>query len=323
MKQLSALTLAVCLLASPVSAAIDGAWTANLNTKHPDRLSITMTSAESRHMGVTRPIAEFGLTPAQLNAASSAPVRFELRREAGTIAFDGTFAKGNGAGQFHFTPQPAALDAIRNLGIDMEPEKKRKERSEEDTLFTLAIFDVSTTFIRTMIAEGFKVSLDQYVAMRIFDVTPEYIHEMRSLGFRDIDDDDLIATRIHGVTPQYIRETRAAGWDLDLDELQATRIHGATPEFAAAMKRLGYDLSQKDLVAFRIHGVTPEFIESMRKLGYSDLTAKQLVTMRIHGVTPKFIAEVEQAGYVKVPVDKLVAMRIHGIDGKMLAKMAK
>jgi len=330
MRRFATLTLAVSLLAPSVCAAtLDGAWTAALDEKRPDRMYFSITRGQNHQNGNTMRVSAFtNLTDAQIRATTMTPVRFELRREAGNTVFEGTFRNGKGAGQFDFTPNHGYPDLIRALGVEftLEGERKhnRRERSEDETLFALALHDVSTSYIKTMMSEGYKVPLEDYLTMRIFDVTPEYIHEMRALGFKNISSEELVSSRIHGVTPAYVREMRAAGWNVSLEEYQSTRIHGATPAFAAEMKKLGYgNLSLDELVSFRIHGVTTEFITDLRKLGYNNIDADDLVSMRIHGVTPAFIRELEQAGYVKVPVEKLISMRIHGIDAKFIKNMSK
>lgn len=322
MKRIAWITLVVCLFATAASADIEGAWTAAIDEKRPERIYFSITRGRHHQNGSTMRIADFaGLTQAQVHAATMTPVQFDMRREAGTATFEGTFKKGKGAGQFTFVPNRAYIDAIERLGIKFDLDRKHR-MDEEESLFALAIHDVSTDFIKSMIAEGYRVSLEKYLSMRIFDITPEYIREMRSLGFKNIDADELVATRIHHVTPAYVREMRAAGWDLSLDDLQSSRIHGATPQFAAEMARLGYKLNFDDLVAFRIHRVTPELIAEMEKLGYRNISADDLVSMRIHRVTPEFIHELEEAGYTKVPIEKLISMRIHNIDAKFIKKMA-
>lgn len=318
------LTLVVCLLATAAYADIDGAWTAASDEKRPDRIYINLTQGRHHNMGMTMRISDFtALSRAQMDAPTMTPVTFELRREAGNATFEGTFRKGKGAGQFTFTGNRDYINAVRALGVpfDLESKRKHRDRSEEEELFSLALHDVSTAFIKQMQAEGFKVSLEKYLTMRIFDITPEYIREMRSLGYKDIDDEELVSSKIHKVTPAYIREMRAAGWDLSLDELQSSSIHGATPAFAAEMKKLGYSLDFDDLVSFRIHKVTPEFINELRDLGYTRVSADDLVSMRIHKVTPAFIRELKAAGYSNVPVEKLVSMRIHKIDAEYLKRM--
>lgn len=326
MKRLqTALLLAIAILLSlPAHAAVDAAWTATADKTNPSRLHVNISRNRNHQIGTTFDLARFsGLTPAQVSATTTTPVQFEMRREAGTVTFDGTFRSGHGAGQLTFAPNRAFIETLGSLGVPFELETRRRgrEQDEEETLFTLALHDVSSAFIRSMQSEGLHVSLEKYVALRIFDVTPDYIREMRSLGFGDLDADELIGTRIHRVTPQYVRDMRAAGWDLSLDDLQSSSIHGATPAFAKEMRAHGYQLEFDDLVAFRIHRVTPEFITSLRELGYTNVDADDLVSMRIHRVTPEFIREIQAAGYKGVPVEKLVSMRIHGVDAKFLKTM--
>lgn len=324
MKRIVTLTLGVCLAATAAFAEVDGAWTASYDREKPGRIHLQMTRGRTHNMGMTMRVADFtGLSEAQIQAPTMTPVEFRLNREAGTARFEGTFRDGKGAGQFTFAPNRSYLSTLRGLGIDVDlPSRRGRERDEDDHLFSLAMHDVSTAFIRSMQAEGIRTSLDKYIALRIFNVTPEFIREMRSLGF-EIGTDDLISARIHKVTPDYIRQMRAAGWNLTFDQLQSSRIHGATPEFAEEMRRLGYgNLKHSDLVSFRIHKVTPQFIRELRELGYDNLTASQLVSMRIHRVTPEFIRELKAAGYSGIPVSKLVSMRIHKIDAKFLERMS-
>jgi hypothetical protein len=325
-KRIATLTLVVSLLAgSALAAGLEGAWTATTSEKKAGYLQMNMTFRPNSMNGNGMPLSGFtGLTEGQVNAATMTPVNFSMNREAGNLEFEGTFRNGKGAGQFTFTPKPNYLDSMRALGVDVSPEHDRRGRADDvnERLYAYAVHDVSTAFVKSMIAEGYRVPLDKYLALRIFDVTPEYIHEMRDLGFRNITDDELVSTRIHGVTPAYVRKMRAAGWDLDLDDLQSSAIHGATPEFADEMKKAGYGgLKMDDLVSFRIHGVTTEFINDMRKLGYDRIDSDDLVAMRIHGVTPEYIRELKTAGYSKVPIEKLIAMRIHGVDAEFLRKM--
>ncbi len=325
MKRIATLTLVVSLFATAALAATEGAWTASMDEKRPDRFHINITRGRTHNMGTTMRLAAFsGLSAAQINSATMTPVQFEMRREAGTAVFEGTFRNGKGAGQFTFTSNPAFLDTIRSMGIETKREKRRhRDWDGEEELFALAIHDVSTAFIKSMIAEGYRVTLEEYLTMRIFDITPEYIREMRNLGFKDISHDELVSSRIHKVTPEYVREMRAAGWDLSLDDLQSSRIHGATPQFAEEMRKLGYgDLDHDDLVSFRIHKVTGDFIGQLAKLGYRNVPADKLVSMRIHRVTPEYIRELEAAGYANVPIEKMISMRIHGIDAKFIRKMA-
>lgn len=308
------LTLAAVLLliAATARADVHGGWTATRHKGDAGRLQLQLQHDHSSN-GQTMDLAAFtDLTAAEIAATVPTPVTFSLRREAGTVTFDGTFRNGSGGGEFAFAPNSAYLATLRDLGVPVGGGKRHGDSADEQ-LLSLALLDVSTAFIRSMQAVGYRESLDDYLAMRIFDVTPALVAEYRALGM-ELSADDLVAGRIHGVSPAYVREMRELGQRAaDFNDLVATRIHGATPEFIGEMRELGYgDLDLDDYVAFRIHGVTPKFVEEIAELGYRDVDADDLVAFRIHGVTPRFIRELEEDGYRDLSADDLVSMRIHG-----------
>jgi hypothetical protein len=295
---------AAFLLAFTARAEIRGTWTA-MHNDDPSHVQLNLDRTHN-HFGSNFAISAFSGLPADV-IASQGDVRFELRRDAGVIAFDGSFLHGDGAGHFVFTPSPNYVSALKSMGV------RSDEELDDDRLLSLTLHDVSVDFIRAMRGAGYDEPLDHYISMRIFKVTPELVTELRSLGYDRLSFDDLIASRIHKVTPDYIRAMRTAGYpNLTMDDLVATRIHKATPEFLQQMAALGYSrLSFDDLIAFRIHGVSPEFVGALHDLGYNNISAEELVAMRIHRVTPEYIREIEKAGYEHVPVEKLIEMKIH------------
>jgi len=268
MKHAAALAVAAALLTP--AHALEGTWTMERDPRRPDQVDVELWRGPNHHQGRTLPLDAFpGLDP-----AAETPARFTLPREAGDLAFEGTFRGGKGSGTFTFASRPAFLGELRALGIETGT-------PGEADLFEMAVSDVSVAFVRDMIAEGYRLPLDAYRTLRTFDVTPTFIREMRALGLVHLSQDDLVAFRIHGVTAP----------------------------FAAQMRRLGYpDLSRDDLLAFRIHGVTGEFILELRDLGYAHLPASDLVAARIHGVTPAFIRE-----HRDLPFDQLLDLRIRGV----------
>ena len=307
-----------CAVATTAGAAIRGAWTASNEGEGPGFIQLNMVRTHSSWGNTTELSSLSGLSNAQINATSSTPVAFEMRRDAGVIKFDGVFRNGIGAGQFEFTPNRAYVDTLHSLGTDL----KSDDGDEESALFRLAMHDVSADFIREMQSLGYRGSIDTFVRFRIHGVTPQYVRDFASLGFKNVSAEDMVRTRIHGATPEYVRAMRDAGFTgLSLEDLVRSRIHGASPEFIKAMRDRGYgNLSMDDYVRFRIHGVTPEFVDALRPLGYTAVAADDLVRMKVHDVTPEYIKEMQGAGYSNLPVDELVRMRIHGVDAEFARK---
>jgi hypothetical protein len=233
-------------------------------------------------------------------------VRFTITRDAGTIECEGFLNNGEGAGIFHFQPNPAYAGEMHKLGFEIDDEKQ----------YSMAVQDVSVEFAKQMRNEHLTdLDADKLIAFRIFRVDSAFIADLRAAGLKVSDSDKLVAFRIHGVTPQMIKSLHQAGYSPDEDTLIAMRIHGATPEWMGELKKRGYDhVDLEQLIAFRIHGVSPDFIEKLQGLGYKHPDPDELVAMRIHNVTPEYIGELRSRGMQDLSIDQLVSMRIHGID---------
>jgi hypothetical protein len=237
-------------------------------------------------------------------------VHFTVSRDAGKFECEGFLNDGEGAGVFHFQPDPNYIREMHSLGFSVG------ESVDEDKQYGMAVEDVSLEFARQMKAEHLTdLDADKLMAFRIHGVDAAFVEAIRAAGLKISDSDKLVAFRIHGVTPQMIRFLHEAGYSPDEDALIAMRIHGATPEWIMELKNRGYDhVGLEKLIAFRIHGVSPEFIEKLQGLGYSHPEPDQLVAMRIHNVTPEYIGELRSRGMQSLSIEQLVSMRIHGID---------
>jgi hypothetical protein len=233
-------------------------------------------------------------------------VHFVITRDAGKLDCEGFLNDGEGAGIFHFQPDPNYPREMQSLGFPIDEQKQ----------FNMAVEDVSLQFARQMKRESLSgLDSDKLIAFRIFHVDSAFIDRVRAEGLKISDSDKLVAFRIHGVTPEMIHSLHQAGYSPDEDTLIAMRIHGATPEWIEELRRHGYDhVDLEDLIAFRIHGVSPEFIQKLQQLGYSHPDPQELIAMRIHNVTPEYIADLRSRGVKDLSIDKLVSMKIHGID---------
>jgi len=233
-------------------------------------------------------------------------VRFTIARDAGKIECEGYLNDGEGAGVFHFQPDPNYPREMQSLGFSVDEGKQ----------FAMTVQDVSLAFAREMKSENLSdLDAEKLIAFRIFGVDKAFIDALRAEGLKISDANRLVAFRIHGVSVLMVRSLHQAGYSPDEDTLVAMRIHGATPEWMQELKQRGYDhVDLEKLIAFRIHGVSPEFIQKLQGLGYSHPDPEELIAMRIHNVTPEYIADMRSRGMKDLSIDKLVSMRIHGID---------
>jgi hypothetical protein len=194
---------------------------------------------------------------------------------------------------------------IRDLGF----------KTDLKELIEARIFNVGRTQVEGLKAVGITdLSMKKLVEYQIFKVTPEYVKQMRT-AFPNIDLDQMVAMRIHNATPEFAQEMAKLGYsNLSAQDLINFRIHGVTPEFIHEMAGLGFkNLSAEQLVQFKIFGVGPEQIQDLAKEGYTGLSPETLVNFKIHGVDSKFIEKVKRAGHQHATPDQLINYKILGI----------
>jgi hypothetical protein len=344
------LLFAMCLAgfttggAQPTAGAtVEGTWRADYDNYWTRSNNERWISIQLRHDGGNNGI---GIperdVPALADRRADGPVRFTLRRDAGTFDFTGQVDAGRGRGDFRFTPDPAFLSGMSSLGYAgltsndvwrfamhdvsrayVSGFKKAGYDPDTSDLIKTRIHGATPAFAQEVKAQGLgKPNIDELVKMRIHGVTPEFIKTMRDLGYKDMPIDKLVELRIHGVTPEFIRGMATLGFkDQTLSQLVKFRIHGVTADFIKTFSDLGYkNLDADDLVKMRIHGVSAQMVKELSDLGYKDLAIEDLVRMRIHGVTPSYIRQMREAGYGGVKIDKLVQFRIHGVDEDLIRR---
>lgn len=292
---------------------IEGTWSARLQTttrggaEIAPALQMQMDTDSGNggwsNWGQSIPVSAFTGLPQDLGPRQD--VRFELRREAGVVRFDGRFEGGRGVGTMTF---------VANREFARAMERQTNDTFTDRELFSYAVLDVSQAFVREIQALGFPdVTLADARKLRIHGVTPAFITGIRAEGLTDPTLAEIVKFRIHGVTLDYIKQMRALGLASDLDDIVDSRIHGVTPAFAKEMADLGYgSVGFRQLRKFRIHGVSPSFVRELASLGYKNVDADTLVKFRIHGITPSFIKELDDAGYRNLSEEELVDWAIHG-----------
>lgn len=115
--------------------------------------------------------------------------------------------------------------------------------------------------------------------------TPRFRRERRPSGLSP-EVRKLMEARMHGVSASFVHEMESVGFkNLGLAQLTEMRIHGVGADFAREMQQLMGDLTPHDLIELRIHGLNPQFIDEMRELGLTDLSIEDLIQMRRHGLT--------------------------------------
>jgi beta-lactamase regulating signal transducer with metallopeptidase domain len=274
-----------------------------------------------------------GLSAAILSGAGG-PATFSIRRDAGTLTFEGTFRSGIGAGTYTFTPsatfpgelvkrgfrRPTSADqyalAKGDVGFAFIDELNAQNYARPDLaqLVSAAEHGVDLDYLRGMAHAGYRLGqIAALITARDHGVDPAYVSGMTALGYGPLSLDALVGARDHGIDPAYVRDLRELGYQPTLDELIAARDHGIDSGYVHAMSGLGYPrLSLEAAIGARDHGIDPTYVGDLRQLGYQ-LTIAQLTSARDHGVDPEFIRALSAVGYRQVSIDELIRLRDHGV----------
>lgn len=171
-----------------------------------------------------------------------------------------------------------------------------------------------TSYIDAMKAAGLgDLSVDLLIALKVQDITPEYVREMNQLGLHP-DAGKLIAMRVQGISPDYVREMRASGLNPDVDHLIALKVQGADANYYRELKEVGLQPDVDHLIALRVQGVTADYVRDIRAAGLTP-NADQIISLKIQDVTPAYLKEMREQG-IDPRVEDAISMRIQGVTSE-------
>jgi len=190
---LIACSLVIALIARAADSR-SGNWTLRLSDE-PGKVEfglITHQHGGSSQHESAWPLASFqGL---DISKSGKQDAKFTITSDAGRFDCQGYLENGEGAGVFHFTPDPNYAQQMRSLGFPVE----------EDKQYSMAVLDISLDFARRIKAENLQdLDTDKLIAFRIHGVSPEFIEGLRKEGLKASNSDKLVAFRIHGVSPEW------------------------------------------------------------------------------------------------------------------------
>lgn len=189
-----------------------------------------------------------------------------------------------------------------------------------DQLVAMKIQDVTPEYVRGLQEQGLHPDAESLIAMRIQGVTPQYIHDLRGLDLNP-DADQIVAMKIQGVDPAYVRGLKEARIQPDIDQLIAMKIQGVTPDYVRGLQGQDLKPDADELVAMRIQGVTAEYVRDIRALGLKP-TIDELIAMRIQDVTPDYVKSLQSAGF-KFDVGETIRAKIQDITKEFIERAVK
>src|SRR5687767_519026 len=106
----ASIVAATAALVFAVQATQTGTWTATSN-REVGKVILSIHAEPNSQWG-----RSYAFNELQGLGGADGPAQFSLAREAGTVAFEGSFREGKGAGHFTFTPAPDFAEQMARLG---------------------------------------------------------------------------------------------------------------------------------------------------------------------------------------------------------------
>lgn len=210
-------------------------------------------------------------------------VNFRIVREAGTVECEGTFTNGKGSGTFRFTPNMSYVQGMKSRGFDFEKSSSRGSDSVEERLLSASLIDVTTSLADDLRSVGFgNLDIDDLFKAAIFKIDSKFMAEMKATGFPNLTMEDLVKARIFKIDADYVRQVNDMGFaEKDFEKLVKFRIFKVTPEFLSEIKAEGLtDLDSEDIVKLRIFKIGAEYIRRAKQED-PNVTVEKLVLMKI------------------------------------------
>jgi uncharacterized protein (UPF0335 family) len=299
--------------APPLQAqnALTGQWTAELSRDKPGEIQMTYhrraETGGSSMWGKRVPLGELQGLTAEAALSTKANVNFNVVRQAGTLACEGYFREGKGAGFWTFTPSQSFVSAMRERGYS--------NLTEED-LLRAALHNLTTNFIEDLKSAGYdRLDFPQLLRASSHAITTEFIREMQSAGYQGLSMEELIHARNHNIDSRYVKEVRAMGFDKQpLEQLIRLRNHDITQEFIGRMHSAGFDnLSIEQLIRLKNHEITPEFVNGLKAEGYPDIPVETAVRLKNHEIDRDYIRRVKARGFTDLTLEEIIRLRTREI----------
>ena len=201
-------------------------------------------------------------------------------------------------------PAPSAssyIDGMKSAGL---------ENLTVDELIALKTQDVTPEYVRGLQEQGLHPDVNTLVAMRVQDITPDYVRDLRAAGLNP-DQNQLIALRVQGADAAYYRGMKEAGINPDVDRLIGLKVQGVTPEYVKELRAAGFEVTADQVIAMKVQGITPAYVKELRDLGLQP-TADNLIGMKVQDVTPEWVRGIQALG-LKPSVNQFIGMRVQDV----------
>ena len=193
------------------------------------------------------------------------------------------------------------IDAMKSAGLgDLTIEQ----------LIALKTQDVTPEYVRGLQEQGLHPDANTLIAMRVQDITPDYVRDLHQAGLNPTED-QLIGLKVQGADAEYYRGLKDAGISPDVSHLISLKVQGVTPEYVREMRAAGFSITADQVISLKVQDVTPQYLKEMHDQGV-DLDANDAISMRVQNVTPEYVRQMHALG-LKPKAGELISMRVQDV----------
>jgi beta-lactamase regulating signal transducer with metallopeptidase domain/uncharacterized protein YnzC (UPF0291/DUF896 family) len=196
---------------------------------------------------------------------------------------------------------PSYIDALKAAGLN---------DLTIDQLIALKIQDVTPEYVRELHEQGLHPDAEMLVAMRVQDISPEYVKGLRDSGLNP-DQNQLIALKVQGADGAYYRGIKEAGLQPDVNTLIGMKVQDVTPEYIREIRAAGLAVTANQVIALKVQDVTPSYLKAMHDLGI-ELRTDDVIGMRVQDVTPEYVRGIQALGF-KPSASELIGMKVQDV----------
>ncbi len=179
-----------------------------------------------------------------------------------------------------------------------------------DTLIAMKVQDVTPEYVRELQAQGLHPDAEKLIAMKVQDVTPEYVREWHQAGFNP-SENELIALKVQGADAAYFRGMKDAGLSPDLNHLIAMKVQGITPEYVRELRASGFNVTVDQVIAMKVQDITPSYLKGLKDQGI-EAGPDNAIAMRVQDVTPEYVRDIQALGF-KPSANEIIAMKVQDV----------
>jgi beta-lactamase regulating signal transducer with metallopeptidase domain len=166
---------------------------------------------------------------------------------------------------------------------------------------------------------GDSLKLEDYIKMKRYGITPEYVNDLLEMGFNDLTVDEVIDFAKHGVSIPYIKKYKSLGLKkLSAHDYVSMAKYGVNPKLVYDLQKIEKDLHLHDIINAAKYGLSGSFIDEIHDAGFTKLKINDLINMSKYGVSKKLIKTLKSNNFKDIDANDVIDAAKYGLNPELI-----